>query len=438
MAGLLAWAADVVGGGHGAEDDEEAQFPALVFTPEQEERARGLDQRATSLRRSIQELRRRIPPADISQRLPHLHAHSLASSAALALQQNAHSTTRQQTQIREETLQEENTAYEKAILACHKKIQEKAQEASLLQSKLEEIDLTEKDVRAELDKAQANWKDNQRRVSLDDSRDTEKVHPNEKPSKSVVLEQLNEKKNELSTYEVMVHSLEEKWAAAQHDSLTHPPPESGRVAGSAPADPDPESGQSRPESGRVGLSRDSELCKPVLWVGRCSPQESGRQGPTRLRVGRLRSESADFAIHATYPSQDKWEEADIKFSSCAAQREKTLEKQLHSLIEQLTVKQAQAEGLISEIKVKEQELEKLNSLRRRLELGSVEENAARNRFGRSSRIETAYADQTTGTHHRHFNGVSRAENQQKLILLRSAFVLYILALHVLVFIKLSF
>ncbi|MQM12937.1 hypothetical protein Taro_045857 [Colocasia esculenta] len=73
--------------------------------------------------------------------------------------------------------------------------------------------------------------------------------------------------------------------------------ESGRVAGSAPADPDPESGQSRPESGRVGLSRDSGLCKPVLWVGRCPPPESGRQGPTRLRVGRLRSESADFAIH---------------------------------------------------------------------------------------------------------------------------------------------
>ncbi|MQL77408.1 hypothetical protein Taro_009808 [Colocasia esculenta] len=34
--------------------------------------------------------------------------------------------------------------------------------------------------------------------------------------------------------------------------------ESGRVAGSAPADPDP-------ESGRVGLSRGSGLCKPVLW-----------------------------------------------------------------------------------------------------------------------------------------------------------------------------
>ncbi|MQL96362.1 hypothetical protein Taro_029037 [Colocasia esculenta] len=43
--------------------------------------------------------------------------------------------------------------------------------------------------------------------------------------------------------------------------------ESGRVAGSAPADPDPESGQTRPESGRVGLSRDSKPVPTVPWVG---------------------------------------------------------------------------------------------------------------------------------------------------------------------------
>ncbi|MQM00870.1 hypothetical protein Taro_033616, partial [Colocasia esculenta] len=70
--------------------------------------------------------------------------------------------------------------------------------------------------------------------------------------------------------------------------------ESGWVAGSAPADPDPESGHSRPELGRVGLSRGSGLCKLVLWVGRCSPPRVGSPGadptqsrPTPLRVGRL-------------------------------------------------------------------------------------------------------------------------------------------------------
>ncbi|MQL69293.1 hypothetical protein Taro_001613 [Colocasia esculenta] len=70
--------------------------------------------------------------------------------------------------------------------------------------------------------------------------------------------------------------------------------ESGRVAGSAPADPDPESGQTRPESGRVGLSRDSKPVPTVPWVGRCSPPRVGSPGadptqsrPTPLRVGRL-------------------------------------------------------------------------------------------------------------------------------------------------------
>ncbi|MQM11703.1 hypothetical protein Taro_044613 [Colocasia esculenta] len=72
--------------------------------------------------------------------------------------------------------------------------------------------------------------------------------------------------------------------------------ESGRVAGSAPADPDPESGQTRPESGRVGLSRDSELCKPVPWVGRCPPQ-------SWVARGRPDSESADSApSRPTLPS----------------------------------------------------------------------------------------------------------------------------------------
>lgn len=102
MAGLLAWAADVVGGGptdDAGDDDSRLAIP-VVFTAEQQARAAELDARAASLRRSIRDLRLRIPPAHISQRLPHLHAHSLASSAALALQLNAHSTTREQVRLR--------------------------------------------------------------------------------------------------------------------------------------------------------------------------------------------------------------------------------------------------------------------------------------------------------------------------------------------------
>lgn len=97
MAGLLAWAADVVGGGggQGNEEDGSNSIP-LIFTPEQQKYALDLDHKATSLSRSIQDLRLRLPPSDISQRLPDLHAHSVASNAALALQLNAHSTTREQ------------------------------------------------------------------------------------------------------------------------------------------------------------------------------------------------------------------------------------------------------------------------------------------------------------------------------------------------------
>ncbi|CAI9772972.1 unnamed protein product [Fraxinus pennsylvanica] len=101
MAGLLAWAADVVGGNGGERTDEENDPDSipLILTSEQQTYVQELDRKATSLNRSIQDLRQRLPPPDISQRLPHLHAHSLASNAALALQLNAHSTTKQQKSV---------------------------------------------------------------------------------------------------------------------------------------------------------------------------------------------------------------------------------------------------------------------------------------------------------------------------------------------------
>lgn len=98
MAGLLAWAADVVGkSGHinGADDDDPNSIP-LILTDEQQAYVQELNRKAASLSRAIQDLRLRLPPPDISQRLPHLHAHSLASNAALALQLNAHSATKEQ------------------------------------------------------------------------------------------------------------------------------------------------------------------------------------------------------------------------------------------------------------------------------------------------------------------------------------------------------
>ncbi|KAF7130691.1 hypothetical protein RHSIM_Rhsim10G0064900 [Rhododendron simsii] len=355
MAGLLAWAADVVGaGGHSNdEDDTNATIP-LVFTPEQQHYVRDLDLKAKSLNRSIQDLRLRLPPPDISQRLPHLHAHSLASNAALALQLNAHSTTKEQgckradpsfvvfeAQLREVTLREENAAFEKAISDCGNKIQEKLQEANLLQSKLQEMDLTEKNLKAELDNAIAALDDRQSGKSSEHLVDsTVKAQEDTEASESDLLGKLENKKKELGSMEVIVQDLEKKWAQVQENALKQPSP---------------------------------------------------------------------------------------------AQREKMLDKQLHSLIEQLATKQAQAEGLVGEIHLKEMELERLNGLWKRLETSAGEANTARNRLGRSN------SGYIVDPHHRppyHVGG--RNETQQRLMLLRSAFVLYILALHILVFIKISF
>ncbi|MQL88673.1 hypothetical protein Taro_021237 [Colocasia esculenta] len=67
--------------------------------------------------------------------------------------------------------------------------------------------------------------------------------------------------------------------------------ESGRVAGSAPADPDPDPD---PESGRSRAESDSGLCKPSLVGGWVFPPQVGSPGadptqsrPALLRVGRL-------------------------------------------------------------------------------------------------------------------------------------------------------
>ncbi|KAI4387860.1 hypothetical protein MLD38_000251 [Melastoma candidum] len=86
MAWLLAWAADVVAGGSASEDDDGEDSVLAALTHEQQRHVEELDAKASSLSRSIKDLRLRIPPPDISLRLPDLHAHSLASNAALARQ----------------------------------------------------------------------------------------------------------------------------------------------------------------------------------------------------------------------------------------------------------------------------------------------------------------------------------------------------------------
>eukprot|EP00258_Populus_trichocarpa_P015952 XP_006373479.2 uncharacterized protein LOC18107418 [Populus trichocarpa] len=346
MAGLLAWAADVVGAHGNNHELEEDRIP-IVFTDDQQKYVQELDSKASSLSRTIQDLRLRLPPPDISQRLPHLLAHSIASNAALALQLNAHSATKEQAQLREVTLQEENAEYEKAILNCENNIHERIQEADLLLRKLQEMDETEQALMEELENAETAMDAGQHGnsgESVNASETAVEAGSDAEAAKSDILEKLDNKKKELNSLEEIVQGLDKRWMQVQENALKQPAP---------------------------------------------------------------------------------------------AQREKLLDKQLHSLIEQLAAKQAQAEGLVSEIHLKEMELERLNGLRRRLESSNVEGNTARNRFGRSTSDKgSAFADYIVDK--LPYSTGGRTEHQQRLMFLRSAFVIYILFLHIVVFIKLSF
>ncbi|PWZ28571.1 hypothetical protein Zm00014a_020260 [Zea mays] len=381
MAGILAWAADVVGGAGGSDDeaDDDARAAAsAAMTPAQRLRAADLDARAASLRRAIQDLRLRVPPPHVAQRLPHLHADSLASSAALALQLNAHSSTKEQvqnpclapflsllklswsssirsgsgahfmdmdlTQQREVTLQEENAAYEKAISECKQKIQEKQIEATQFLSNLEEMEVTEHNLKTQLENALKELEAAQHKASTATSGTAENALLEAKSVTDLKSKDLEEKKRELELLDNKVQTLEKEWSVVEEESLKKPTP---------------------------------------------------------------------------------------------AQREKVLERQLHSLIEQLTAKQAQAEILATDVHSKEKELERLNHLHRNLYGGANETGAPRSRLSRGllSGPEDYYYDPKAGR--KPYQAGVRTEGQNRLMILRSAIVLYVLLLHVIVFIKIS-
>lgn len=345
MSSILAWAADVVGGAATDDDYTNIQIPIeIAFSREQQQHALNLDQKASSLRKSINELKSRIPPAHIWQRLPHLHARTIASNADLALQLNAHSTTKEQAQLREITLQEENVAYEKAISNCETKIQEARQEADLLEAKLKEMDLVEKNLKTILEKELKGMESIQSSLQTNGSNNIKDSHL-EKDLNNDKRQELEEKKKEMSSMEEKVRKLEEAWLVVQEESISQP---------------------------------------------------------------------------------------------STAQREKLLEKQLHSLVEQLTAKQAQAEGLMEEIRAKEREVQRLNGLRRRNDDTSVDASSvSRNRFSRGNLTSFGGADYSSDVFSRRLGG-GKTDEQQRLMLFRSAFIIYILILHVIVFIKISF
>lgn len=372
MAGLLAWAADVVSGnGTAFPQHEEQQRPSFRFSPQQQDYVRQLDAEANALQQIIQQLRQRIPPPDISRSLPHLHADSLASHAALTMELNAHQATKKEAHIREATLQEENAAYSKAITSLQQHVQEKAQEREQLKAKLQEMEEEEASLRSELDHLEIVHAE---KISASQSgqEKVEKIDGRTMSSGDKVLmegEELQRTRTELMLWEGKLSALEQEWATLLQNS-------------------------------------------------------------------------------ARWPS--------------AAQREKELERRLRNLSEQLVAKQAQAETLTNERNAIELQLNQVNETRRKLLLGDADLDVKRYKIGRfgtainSSAEESKIHSQSTiaALWKRASRGIfenfssieslsdiwSRETGIQlrKVIMLRALIMAYIFALHVIVFVIISF
>ncbi|KAJ7000664.1 hypothetical protein NC653_011194 [Populus alba x Populus x berolinensis] len=259
------------------------------------------------------------------------------------------------------------------------------QETDLLLQKLQEMDETEQTLMEELENAETALDARQSGKSFESvvaSEMTAEAGPDAEAEKSAILEKLDNKKKELSSMEEIVQDLEKRWVQVQENELKQPTP---------------------------GCQRDK-----LQFVFQVSAIEN-----IYYRLG----------FH--------WNRITTLGKELLSQREKLLDKQLHSLMEQLAVKQAQAEGLVGEIHLKEMELERLKGLWRMIESSNVEGNTARNRFGRStSEKDSASTDYMVDK--LPYSTGGRTEHQQRLMLLRSAFVMYILFLNIVVLIKLSF
>ncbi|KAI5078931.1 hypothetical protein GOP47_0006602 [Adiantum capillus-veneris] len=227
MAGLLAWAADVVTGNgqQKQEEEEEQEAPwrgiRLRLGTEEQEEVRQLEERAAALHQTIQHLRLRIPPPDISRSLPQLHADSLAAHSALTSELNAHQMTQKESETREASLRVENAAYAKAIAAVQGQLQGKRQERSLLNARIQEMENEESGMRVVLDRLPRSLakKDG---VVLEG---TVKENPPILSSSDKSLkegEELQRTRAELRMWENKVARLEQEWLNLLQNSTRYP------------------------------------------------------------------------------------------------------------------------------------------------------------------------------------------------------------------------
>lgn len=226
MAGLLAWAADVVGG-NGLDSPDRR----LRLTPQQWQEISALDARAAALQHTLQVLRQLMPPSNIAQRFPHLHADSVASQSALALEKVAHAATLNQLQAREASLQAENANYANALAARQQHAREKAQEALQFATTLEEMEAAEEKLRVELERLQHVVAERETGAASPAITEKKEQQDDGKPELSssndmsaLEEQELQSIKIELTRWENKVIRLEKEWESLQHSTSRTPSP----------------------------------------------------------------------------------------------------------------------------------------------------------------------------------------------------------------------
>ncbi|KAG6556019.1 hypothetical protein Mapa_001959 [Marchantia paleacea] len=222
MAGLFAWAADVVGGGP-LEDNDKARKPVpLLLTSQQTHYLSELDVKAAALQQTVQVLRQRVGPGaqGFAERMPHLHADSVASQSALALEVQAHNATRIQIQMREDSLRAENEAYAKALAGRQDEAREKAQEAHELQTTMQELEEKEKTLKSDLEKLRAAVAEKDGLSILEEVETT----ASDADRDSLLQNELRQLRSELDMWEVKVAKLERDVASAQQTASRWPSP----------------------------------------------------------------------------------------------------------------------------------------------------------------------------------------------------------------------
>ncbi|CAH2072661.1 unnamed protein product [Thlaspi arvense] len=158
----------------------------------------------------------------------------------------------------------------------------------------------------------------------------------------------------------------------------------------------------------------------LIWVSHTSVKD-GRFDPDALLFYAVKPIQVDCDLSSIEEKVQELERSWAVIQERAlkqpspAQREKTLDKQLHSLIEQLAAKQR---GLLARFHSNEMELERLNNLSRRYESLNVEGNTARNRFKRTNSDRGFGSDHEVDAHsYLPYSSATRNETQTRLMYL---------------------